>query len=134
MMVDQSVLLQALGIPSEAYFGQWRSLGSRESSDLDHKLRAVGWNFFFMAEELKAVVPAWGGQKTIGRGLKRLLARTRRQHFNCMEVSHVLKKHFLGIPYLSIAAHARHMQEGNTLLTSEQRADDSAAVARLHSA
>lgn len=123
-MVHQSPVLQSLGIESESYYRQWRSLGSLDSPRLDHKLRAAGWNFFFMAEQLRAVVPAWGGQKTIGRGLKRLLTQARLQHFNCMEVSHILKKRFLGIPYVSIVAHARHIQKGGSLRTSEQRAVD----------
>jgi uncharacterized protein YjbJ (UPF0337 family) len=37
-------------------------------------------------------------------------------------VSHLLKKHFLGIPYVSIAAHPRHIQEGCQIRTVEQRA------------
>ena len=75
-----------------------------------------------MANELRAVVPAWGGQNTLRRGVKRLLAQTRLQHFNCLEVSHILKKHFLGIPYVSIAAHSRHIQDGCQIQSIEQRA------------
>ena len=75
-----------------------------------------------MAGELRAVVPAWGGQNTLRQGVKRLLAQTRLQHFNCLEVSHILKKHFLGIPYVSIAAHSRHIQEGCQMQSAEQRA------------
>ena len=124
MMVEQSAILQSLGIESGSYDKRWRSLGSLDSSAFETKLQAAGWNFFFMAEQLRAVVPAWGGQSTIGRGVKRLLAQTRLQHFNCMEVSHVLKRRFLGIPYVSIAAHARHIQKGGSIRSSEQRAVD----------
>jgi len=77
-----------------------------------------------MAGELRAVVPAWGGQSTLRAGVKRLLAQTRLQHFNCLEVTHILKKHFLGIPYVSIAAHSRHIQDGCQIQSIEQRAQD----------
>ena len=129
MMVRQSAVL-ALGVESEIYSENWRSLGVLESSGLDRKVRAKGWNLFFMASEIRAVVPAWGGQNTLRRGVKRLLAQTRRQHFNCLEVSHILRKHFLGIPYVSIAAHSRHIQEGCQIQSIEQRAQDSGDGAR----
>ena len=124
MMVRQSVILQSLGVESEPYCENWRALSVRDSSGLDHKVRAAGWNLFFMTGELRAVVPAWGGQNTLRRGVKRLLAQTRLQDFNCLEVSHILRKRFLGIPYVSIAAHPRHIQEGCQIQSVEQRAQD----------
>ena len=81
-----------------------------------------------MADEIRAVVPAWGGHNTLRRGVKRLLAQTRLQHLNCLEVTHILRKYFLGIPYLSIAAHSRHLQEGSQIQSSQQRAQDAAAI------
>ena len=125
MMVQQSATLQSLGIESEVFSDNWRSLGVLESSGFDRKVRAKGLNLFFMASEIRAVVPAWGGQNTLRRGVKRLLAQTRRQHFNCLEVSHILRKHFLGIPYVSIAAHSRHVQQGCQIQSIELRAQDS---------
>ncbi len=129
MMVQQSPSLRPLGIESEAYSGSWSSLGAVESSSLDHKVRAAGWNLFFMAGELRAMVPAWGGQNTLRRGVKRLLAQTRLQHFNCLELSHVLRKYFLGVPYISITAHPRHIQRGCQIQSLELRARDNAAGA-----
>ena len=121
IMVQQLASLQPLGIESEPYSGSWRALGALESSGLDRKLRDAGWNLFFMAEELRAVVPAWGGPKTLRRGVNRLLAQTGAQHFNCMELTHVLRKRYLGIPYVSIAAHSRHIQPGSHIESIEQR-------------
>ncbi len=129
MMVQRSATPGPLGVESEPYCQNWRSLGELESSGLDHTLRAAGWNLFFMAGEMRAVVPAWGGQSTLRRGVKRLLAQTRLQHFNCLELSYILRKYFLGIPYISIAAHARHIQRGAQIRPIEQRAQDNAAGA-----
>ena len=127
MMVRQSANLQLLGIESEPYSNSWRSLGVLESSGLDRKVHEAGWKLFFMAGELKAVVPAWGGQKTLSRGVKRLLARSRSEHFNCLEVTTILKKRFFGIPYVSIAGHSRHIQLGSQIQSAERRAQDSGA-------
>jgi hypothetical protein len=125
MMVQPSDGLRSLGIDSEPYAAGWQSLGALASSGLDGKIRAAGWKLFFMAGELRAVVPAWGGQNTLRRGVKRLLAQTRAQHFNCLELTHLTRKRFLGIPYLSIAAHSRHIQQGSQLQSLAQRMRDS---------
>lgn len=130
MLVQQLAILQALGIESEPYARNWRSLGVLESSGLDRTVRAAGWKLFFMADELRAIVPAWGGQKTLGRGVKRLLARARLQHFNCLEVTQIGRKRFLGIPYLSMAAHSRHIQQGSQIQSAEQRAQDGSSGPR----
>jgi hypothetical protein len=127
MLVQQSAILGFPGVPSELYCQNWRSLGALESFGFDQTVRAAGWNLFFMAEELRAVVPAWGGQSALHRGVKRLLAQTRLQHFNCLELSHVLRKYFLGIPYISIVAHPRHMQRGYQIQPIERRAQDNTA-------
>ena len=121
IMVQPSASLQSFEIESEPYTGTWQSLGIVESSDLDRKVRNAGWNLFFMVGDLKTAVPAWGGHKTLRRGIKRLLAQTQSQHFNCMELAYIIKKRFLGIPYLSIAAHSRHIQQGSQIQSLEQR-------------
>jgi hypothetical protein len=124
IMVRQSESLRSLGIESEPYCESWQSLGVSESSGLDRKIRDSGWKLFFMADELKTVVPAWGGQKTLLRGVKRLLAQNHLRHFNCLELTHIGRKRFLGIPYVSIAAHSRHIQQGSHIHPMSQRALD----------
>ena len=105
----------------DIYSDQWCSLGTNESGGLDRNLRDAGWNFFFMADELRTIVPPWGGQKTLRAGVKRLLARTMAQQFNCMQLGNILRKSFLGIPFVSVVAHARHVQLGSRIESLEQR-------------
>ena len=121
VLVQQSALLHSLGTRGETYSDEWCSLGTQESAELDRKLRAAGWNFFFMADKLRTVVPPWGGEKTLRAGVKRLLARTSAQQFNCMQLSNILRERFLGIPFVSVVAHARHVQQGSRIESLEQR-------------
>ena len=121
MLVQHSALLDSLGVNGERYSDQWCSFGTKDSAELDGKLRAAGWNFFFMADELRTLVPAWGGQKAVRTGVKRLLARTSAQQFNCLQVSTILRERFLGIPFVSVVAHARHVQKGSRIDNLEQR-------------
>lgn len=121
MMVYQSANLQSLAVESDPYFNHWRSLGIAESSALESSVRAIGWTLFFLAGEITAVVPAWGGHNTLRRGVKRLLARTHLQHFNCLEVTEIRRRYFLGIPYLSISANPRHIQQSCQIESLELR-------------
>jgi len=121
VLVQQSALLHLLGTQGENYSDQWCSLGTNESAELDRKLRAAGWNFFFIADELRTIVPPWGGEKTLRAGVKRLLARTRAQQFNCMQLSNIFHERFLGVPFVSVVAHARHIQQGSRMESFEQR-------------
>ncbi len=124
VMVRPSVFLRSLGTKGEPYCQDWHSLDGPDSTGLDHKVRAAGWNLFFMAGEISAVVPAWGGQNTICRGVKRLLAQTRLQHFNCLELSQIVRKRFFGVPYICITGHPRHIQRSGQLRTIQQREQD----------
>lgn len=121
IMAQPSANLQAFGIKSNFYAGTWQLLEIVESSGLDRRVRAAGWKLFFIAGELRTVVPAWGGDKSLSRGVRRLLARTRAQHFNCMELTNIARKHFLGVPFISIAAHSRHIQQGSEIQSLERR-------------
>ena len=121
MMVYDSAILQSLAVESNPYFRSWRSLGTAESSGLESSARAIGWTLFFLAGEIRAMVPAWGGHNTLRRGVKRLLARTHLQHFNCLEVTEISRKYYLGIPYLSISANPRHIQQGCQIESMELR-------------
>jgi hypothetical protein len=48
--------------------------------------------------------------------VKRILAKQEKQ-FNSLEITRVVSKRFLGIPFmLSIAAHSRHIQQGTCLV------------------
>jgi len=120
-MIQSSPPLQWLGMESQLYSGSWSALGIFDSSGLDRRVRTAGWNLFFLADELRTVVPAWGGQNSVRTGLKRLLARTGLRHFNCMQVSQVVTKRFLGIPYVSIVGHALHIQKGHMLQSNAER-------------
>jgi hypothetical protein len=120
-MIQSSPVLQWLGMESQLYSSGWSTLGIFDSSGLDRRVRDAGWNLFFLADELRTVVPAWGGQNSVRTGLKRLLTRTRLRHFNCMQVSQVVNKRFLGIPYVSIVAHSLHIQQGHMLQSSAER-------------
>ena len=76
-------------------------------------IQEAGWTFFFMAGEVKATVFGFDKQKSLRTALKRLIANVKAQHCNSIEITQVVAKSFLSVPYVSVSAHARHLQEGN---------------------
>jgi len=78
---------------------------------LDRKIRASGWNFFFMAAEVRAMFFGALGAKKIQNALKRILGKVKQQHFNSLEVTGIVAKRFLGVPYTVVSAHSRHVQQ-----------------------
>jgi hypothetical protein len=64
--------------------------------------------------------------------LKRILAKVKPQHFNGLEVTGIVARHFLGVPYVTVSAHSRHMQHNCNLDSNEARqtSQDNAEWAR----
>jgi hypothetical protein len=99
---------------------------------LDRKIRAAGWNFFFIASEVKVMFLGSLGAKKIQNALHRILGKVSRQHFNGLEVTGIVAKRFLGLPYAIVSAHSRHVQQSCYLDGAEvrQSAEQDAAGTR----
>jgi len=112
---------QLLQFESEPCSGNWSLIKALDGISLDHKIRAAGWNFFFMAAEVKAMFFGVPGAAKIQNALQRILAKVKPQYFNGLEVTGIVSSHFLGVPYVTVSAHSRHMQQGCYLDNSEAR-------------
>jgi hypothetical protein len=121
LIEDRPLMTRALDIESEPYAGNWSLVRSLNGFDLDRKIHAAGWNFFFMAGEARARFLGRVEAGNVRKALMRILARTSDQNFNCLEVTGMTVHHLLGVPYTSISAHRRHIQQGCRLDDVEQR-------------
>ena len=65
-----------------------------------------------MAGEIKTTVFGFDRQKALRAALKRLIAEVKSQHCNSIEITRVVDKSFLSVPYVSVSAHPRHLQKG----------------------
>lgn len=133
ILIQDWPLMTALrGLESEPYSGNWKLLNVPDGFALDRRIRASGWNFFFMAGEVKAMFFGGLGTKRIQNALTRILAKVRLQRFNGLEVTGIVAKRFLGVPYGVVSAHSRHAQHSCYLDSAETRrtSQDSAGWAR----
>lgn len=114
-------IAQLLQLKSEPYSGNWSLANTLDDVCIDRKIRAAEWNLFFMAAEVKVMFFGVPGAAKIRNALQRILAKVKQQHFNGLEVTGIVARHFLGVPYVTVSAHSRHMQQGCYLDSSEAR-------------
>lgn len=118
---DWPLMIKLRTLETEPFSGNWSLVKSLDGFALDRKIRALGWNFFFMAAEVKAMFFGALGAKKIQNALTRILRKVKQQHFNSLEVTGIVAKRFLGVPYAIVSAHSRHVQESCYLENAQVR-------------
>src|SRR6266853_27563 len=88
-------------------------------STLARNIEGVNWNFFYLAGEIRATVLGRNQPGTLRRAVKCVLAKQEGQKFNSLEITKVVSKRFLGIPFMRVTAHARHIQQGVGLVPAK---------------
>lgn len=121
LMKDWPGMAQHFQLESESCLGDWNLIKTLDGISLDRKIHAAGWNFFFMAAEVKVMFFGVLGAAKIQNALRRILTKVKTQHFNGLEVTAIVASHFLGVPYVTVSAHSRHIQQGCYLDSSEAR-------------
>jgi hypothetical protein len=101
-----------LRLESDPYWKGWERVRNLDSSGLDRKLSEAGWSFFYMAGKVDAIAFGSNSEETIRRAVINVIANMKSNRFNCLEISQVAAKSFLGLPYVSVGGHPRHIQEG----------------------
>ena len=119
LIKDGTFLPDALRFESEPCATGWRLVKNLDGYGLGRKIHEAGWTFSWLAGELGATVFGFDGQKTVRRAVKRILANLKSGKFNSLEITRVASKRFLGLPYASVSAHSRHIQENPVRLRAK---------------
>jgi hypothetical protein len=88
----------------------WSYLINSTSAELDGNLRRIGWSFFYMAGEIRKIGFGFTSRSRMKRAVTRVIEAVKLQQCNSLEITQVQTKSFLGLPYTSLVAHARHVQ------------------------
>jgi len=121
LVKNQAANVEGLAIESEPYIKNWSLISFLNGRDLDRRVRATNWSFFFLAETKKERFIGERSESGMSKALTRILAKGDEQGFNCLEVTEILDKRFLGIRYTTIVAHCRHLQARGRLDGMRQR-------------
>ncbi len=111
-----------LPIESEAFLPGWRVVKNLDRSTLARNIGGANWSFFYLAGEMRATVLGRDRSGTVRRAVRRVLAKQKGQKFNSLEITNVVSKRFLGIPFIDITAHSRHIQQGIGLVPAKDSA------------
>ena len=129
---EGTLLPEALRFESEPYAPGWRLIENLDGCGLGRIIREAGWSFLWSCE-FGATVFGLDEQKTLCRAVEQILANLESQEFNSLEimrVASVASKRFLGVRYVTVSAHPRHIQESAPLF----RAKDLQVTDRARSA
>jgi hypothetical protein len=119
LIKDGTFLPDALQFESEPCATGWRLVKNLDGYGLDRKIHEAGWTFFCLAGEIEATVFGLEGQETVRRAVKRILAKQKSEKLNSLEITRVASKRFLGVPYATVSARSRHIQESLVLFRAK---------------
>ncbi len=119
MIREDTPLPANLSIESEAFLPGWRVVKNLDRTTLARNIEGASWNFFYLAGAMRATVLGRDRPGTLRRAVKRVLAKQEGQKFNSLEITKVVSKRFLGIPFASVTAHSRHIQQGIALVPAK---------------
>jgi hypothetical protein len=116
---EDTPLPTTLSIESEAFLPGWRVVKNLDRSTLARNIEGANWSFFYLAGEIRATVLGRDRSGTLRRAVKCVLAKQEGQKFNSLEITKVVSKRFLGIPFMGVTAHSRHIQKGIGLVPAK---------------
>jgi hypothetical protein len=123
MMREGTLLPQSLRLETELYSHGWKVIMNSDGDAVDLHLRRADWNFFFLAANIQATAWGYWGERTLRRAMKRVLEKAEPSKFNCLEITEVSAKRFLGFPYVHVSAHSRHIQKSPFLQEVAERSE-----------
>ena len=123
MMKAGTIIPQSLRVETEVYSHGWEMIKNSDADALDRDVRRADWNFFFLAASIQATSLGYWREKTVRTAMERVLTKAERSKFNCLEITKISAKQFLGFPYVHVSAHSRHIQKSLFLHALAGRAE-----------
>jgi hypothetical protein len=115
LITEGAILPESLLLESEPYAYGWRLVKNLDSNRLDQILSQAGWSFFYIAGVIETNAFGSDEKRTMRKAIKQIIANLKSKNFNCLEITRVASKRSLGLPYVSVSVHSRHIQKGQTL-------------------
>jgi hypothetical protein len=110
LIEDGTPTPESLVIGAEPYSPGWSFIVKSTSAQLGRELESAGWTFFYMAGEIRASGFGFNDQSRTDRAVAHVMGAVKLQNCNCLEITQMRQRSFLGLPYTSLVAHARHIQ------------------------
>jgi hypothetical protein len=108
-------------VKEETYSPGWQLITNLDGDGLDRHIRRNNWHFFFMGAALRGT--SWGSWSgtTVRCAAIRVLRKTKPTELNCFEITDIYTRRFLGLRYVSVVGHSRHIQKNTVLQSMAER-------------
>lgn len=123
LIKEGELLPESLHFESERYSNGWRLFKNLGGYGLGLRIREAGWTFFTSTGEARATTVGFDLEKTTRRTVKKVIAGMKSDRPNCLEITQVIAARFLGLRYVTVTAHQRHIQESLSLIRAKQDAE-----------
>ena len=111
LIAEGTALPKSVVLGNEIYPLGWTSTESSDNKQLQKQLSVGGWIFYYLAGAIKMSGYGLDRQKSVRAALGRIISRTKSQGCNCVEIDEVATHSFFGFPYITMSAHARHIEK-----------------------
>jgi hypothetical protein len=111
LIEDGTYTPESLVIDTEHYSAGWSSIMKSAGAELGKEIEDAGWTLFYMAGEIRGSGFGFNDQSRTARAVAHLINAVRRENCNCLEITQMRQRSFLGLRYTSLVAHARHIQK-----------------------
>jgi len=115
LIADDSAMPASARFARDSWSPGWGVFKDVTVRKLEQAIESGGWTFFFLAGAIRKTAYGFDGNRSLIRAVKPLLAGMDRNHFNCLQIDSVVRSSFLRIPYVTIMAHARHIQASGVM-------------------
>jgi hypothetical protein len=111
----------SVSVQRQAFGSGWQTITNLDGDDLDRQIRDDGWNLMLIAGALRGT--SWGSWSDVAIrcAALRLLQKAQTTKLNAFEITGIHKRRFVGIPYVVVTGHSRHLQESRVLQSIAQR-------------
>ncbi len=114
LIEDGTHMPESLVVDIEHYSAGWSSIMGSTSVQLGKEIENAGWTFFYMAGEIRGSGFGFSDQSRTARAVARVIRAVKRENCNCLEITQMRRRSFLGLSYTSLVAHARHIQKSRS--------------------
>ena len=114
LVADDTPMPAELVVGTEHYSAGWSSILGSTSAQLGKEIENAGWTFFYMAGEIRKRGFGFSDQSRTDRAAAQVIDAAKRENCNCLEITQMRQRSFLGLCYTSLVAHARHIQRSRS--------------------
>ena len=119
---------ESVWVQRETFCDEWQAITNLGGDDLDRQIREDGWSLMFMGGAISGT--SWGSWSgtAIRCAAIRVLKKTRASKFNAFEITGIHARRFLGVPYVVVTGHSRHLQQSTVLQSIAERIHQAARI------